>query len=151
MKKLIFVLLACLFLTSQAFASPVNKTIIAETQLDDSPTSATSSTINIQDYKEVGFWIKYDETEVGNSISAAVTVDISYDNTTWLDVPFYDVAGTTTMQTSETISSDGWHYLALPINYYPAGTIIYVRVVVAATNTDTDDILLITGYLTGNK
>lgn len=151
MKKLLLALLACLFITGQVWASPDNKTIIDETQLDDDPTSVTSDTVNIQGYKEVGFWVKYDETEVGNSISAAVTVDVSYDGTTWLDMYFYDIGGTTTGQTSETISADGWYYCALPNLYLPVGSIIYARVVVTATNTDADDILLITGYLVGNK
>ncbi len=151
MKKLFLTLLGIMFMTSMALASPVNKTIIDETQLDDDPTSVTSDTVNIQDYKEVGFWVKYDETEVGNSVSAAVTIDISYDNSTWLDVYFYDVAGTGTAQTSETISADGWYYCALPNSYLPIGSIVYARMVITATNTDADDLATVTGYLVGNK
>ena len=151
MKKVFLMFLAVMLFAGVAFASPVNKTIINAVQLDDDPTSVNSTTVNIQDYKETGFWLQYNETEVGNSISAAVTVDISYDGSTWLDMPFYDIAGTTTMQTTETISSDGWYYFALPSAYFPIGSILSVRVAVAATNTDADDILVINCYLTGTK
>lgn len=150
-KKVAVLLLALMLIGGVAFASPVNKTIISETQLDDDPTSVTSSTVNIQDYKKVGFWVEYDETQVGASVSAAVTLDVSYDGTNWLDVYFYDIAGTTTAQTSETISSDGWYYCALPDAYLSAGTIPYVRMVITATNTDADDLAVVTAYLTGIK
>lgn len=151
LKRFLVSLLALMLISGVAWASPVNKTIINAVQLDDNPTSVNSATINIQDYKEVGFFLQYDETQVGNSISAVVTADISYDGTTWLDMPFYDLAGTTTMQTTETISADGWYYFALPGAYYPIGSILYVRVAVAATNTDADDILVINCYLIGTK
>lgn len=151
MKKVLLFVLAFLLMGNLAFASPVNKTIIDAVTLDADPTSVNSTAVNIQDYKEVGFFLQYDETQVGNAISAAVTADISYDGTTWLDLPFFDAAGTTTMQTSETISSDGWYYFTLPSQYYPAGTIPNIRVAVAATNTDADDILVINCYLVGTK
>ena len=151
MKKFLILLLAFMLIAGTAIAAPVNKAIISATTLDDSPTSVTSSTANIQDYDEVGFWVNYDETEVGGGVSAAVTLDISYDGTTWLDANFYDLAGGTTLQTSETISADGWYYCTLPILYNPAGTILYVRMVVAGTGTDTDDTILVTVYLTGTK
>ena len=149
-KKLIL-LLAFMLIAGIVYASPVNKTIIAETQLDDDPTSVTSTTFNIQDYKQVGFWVIYDETEVGNAVSATVTLDISYDGSTWLDMPFYDIAGTTTMQTSETLSSDSHYYCVMPDLYFPIGTALYVRMVIAGTNTDTDDLATVTAYMIGTK
>ena len=133
-----------LFLTFLSFAGPVRKTIIAETQLDDDPTSITG-TYNIADYKKVAFFVKYDETEVGNSISIAVTLDISYDGTNWIDASFYDYDGGTTLQTSETISSDGWYYCY----FNPYVQTIHVRVAIAATNTDADDLAVVTVYMVG--
>lgn len=152
MKRIFLILFICVMLIAvPAWAGVDNKTIIDAVQLDDDPTSVTSAVWNIQDYNEVGFWVEYDETEVGNAISASVTLDISYDGTTWLDMPFYDIAGTTTIQTSETISADGWYYCALPTTYYPIGTMLLVRMVIAATNTDADDILVVSAYLTGTR
>lgn len=150
-KKLCLAVLICLLMTSQVWASPVNKTIISQTTLDDDPTSVTSTTMDIQDYKEVGFWVNYDETEVGNSVSVSITLDVSYNGSTWLDAKFYDIAGESTLQTSETLSSDGWYYCVLPNLYFPIGTTVKVRMVIAATNTDADDTAVVTAYLVGTK
>lgn len=147
MKRLIILLLAFMLIAGVAVASPVNKTIIAETQLDDDPTSVTSDTINIQDYQKVAFFVKYDETQVGNTISAAVTLDVSYDDTNWVDASFYDYAGGATLQTSETISVDGW-YLCW---FNPDLNVPYVRMVITATNTDADDLAIVTAYMSGIK
>jgi len=148
MRKALLVLLASLLFCWPAFASPVNKTLISETQLDDDPTSVTATARNVQDYKKVGFVVKYDETEVGNSVSVSISLDISYDNSNWIDASFYDFAGGATLQTSESLTSDSWYYCwfdpdwALPI---------YIRMVIAATNSDADDLATVTAYLVGVK
>jgi len=152
MKKLFLSILGIVLATSLIFAAqaeavPVNKTMIAETQLDNDPTSVTSSTFNLQEYSKVGFFVKYDETEVGETLSAAVTLDISYDGTNWVDASFYDYAGGATLQTSETISADGWYYCW----FNPDLNAPYVRMVITATNTDADDIILATAYIVGIK
>lgn len=145
-KKLFLAILGIAIATSAVFASPVNKTIITGTQLDDDPTSITG-TYGIQDFQNVGFFIKVDETEVGNSVSVAVTMHFSYDNTNWVTGYFHDLAGGATLQTSETISGDGWYYCWLN----PDWKIPYVRVTLTATNTDTDDLATVTAYLVGTK
>ena len=146
-RKLFLILTLLIFVPSMCFAGIVNKTIIAETQLDDNPTSVTSSTFNIQDYDKVAFFIKYDETEVGNSISIAVTFDTSYNGSDWVDASFHDYAGGATLQTSETISSDGWYYCW----FDPDLSIRYVRAVITATNSDTDDLATVTAYMIGTR
>lgn len=133
-------------MANSVWASPINKTLISETQLDDDPTSVTG-TYNVQDYEKVAFFVEYDETEVGNSISIAITLDYSYDNTNFVTGYFYDLAGGTTLQTSETLSSDGWYYLWLS----PDWQITYVRVTITATNSDADDLATVTAYLIGLK
>lgn len=147
-KKLFLVFLGIAIATSVACASPVNKTLIAETQLDDDPTSVTSSTFNIQDYKKVGFVVKYDETEVGNSVSITITLDVSYDGSNWIDAYFYDWAGGTTLQTSEAPASDGWYWCWFDPDWSLPP---YVRMVIAATNSDADDLATVTAYLVGLK
>ena len=146
MKKLFLTLLAVMLFCDMAMASPLSKTIITETQLDDSPTSITG-TYNISDYNKAAFFVKYDETQVGNAISVAVTMDFSYDGTNWVTGYWYDFAGGATLQTSETLSSDGWYYLWLD----PDWQIPYVRVTITATNSDADDLATVTAYLVGTK
>ena len=145
-RKLSGLLIAFMLTVGPAFAAPVSKTIIELTRLDDSPTSATSSSANIQDYERVAFFVNYDETEVGG-VSAAVTLDISYDGTNWIDASFYDYAGGATLQTSETLTADGWYYCWFNKDL----NVPYVRMVVAATGSDTDDLIDVTAYLTGTK
>ena len=146
MKKVIFVLLVCLLLTSQAFAGEINKTLIDTTILDDSPTSATGI-VNVQDYKKVGFWVSYDETQVGASISLTVAITVSYDGTNYVAGSFMDVAGGATPQTSETISSDGWYFFWLDANW----PYKYVTVTLTGNNTDTDDLASVACYIVGMK
>lgn len=146
MRKLFLAFLGIVIATSVAFASPDNKRIIAETTLTTQG-NVTSTTWNIQEYDKVGFFVNYDETEVGNTLSGIVTIDISYDGTNWIDASFYDYAGGATLQTSETISADGWYFCWLDNPH----NIPYVRLAVEDVDTDTDDTIVITSYLTGNK
>lgn len=147
MKKLLFAILGIMLAASICSAASDNQTVIATTQLDDDPTSVTSSAINVQQYNRVGFWVSYDETQVGNSISLAVTITVSYDGTNYVAGSFMDVAGGATPQTSETISSDGWYVFWLPDDY----PYRYLKVVLTATNTDADDIASVAAYMTAIK
>jgi hypothetical protein len=115
--------------------------------LDDSPTLKASTGIATGGYNKTSIYWTYDETEVGASISAALTVEVSYDNSVWLAATFYDVAGGATAQASETLSADGSYYCWLP----DALVVPYVRVTVTATNTDVDDTLLTTVKVVGKN
>jgi len=147
MKKVFLALLGILLATSLVFAAADNKTIISSTTLDDDPTSVTSSTFNIQDYEKVAFFVSYDETEVGNSVSIAITLDVSYDGSNWIDASFYDYGGGTTFQTTESLTADGWYVCW----FEPDLNVPYVRMVITATNTDSDDLAVVTAYLAGVK
>lgn len=139
MKKFLSVLAILTLLCSPAFAALNRSTIIETTLLDDNPTSV-SGTCDIRSAKRTGFFVNYDETEVGNSISAAVTVFISVDNTNWQAASFYDFAGGATLQTSETISADGRYFFWLDRNIAAP----YVKVTITGTNTDADDTAAVT-------
>jgi hypothetical protein len=147
MKRLL-VLLFCLFFfySNIAFGAVDNRTIIASTALDDDPTSVTG-TWNIKDYEKVAFFVDYDETEVGGGLSVAVTVEYSYNNSDWVTGYFYDFAGGRTLQTSETLSSDGWYYFWLDVDWQME----YVRVTLTATGSDVDDIATVACHLVGMK
>lgn len=123
------------------FAGTVTTTIL-DTTLDDSPTFATSSTVRLHEFRKTGFFVDYDETEVGNSISAIVRLDVGHDSTEvsddfWEQMSFFDVGGGVTPQTSENLSSDGLYFFWLPIDTIAP----FARVTVTATSTDADDIL----------
>lgn len=132
MKKWFGVLLGLLLLPQLCYAEV--STIIDTTLLDDSPT-AVSGTASIKRAQKIAFFVHYDETEVGNSVSAAVTCYVSWDNSTWLQASFYDYAGGSTLQTSETISADGNYYFWF--NYDLNAP--YVKVTITGANTDADD------------
>ena len=142
MKKLLLIL-ALLCFSTEAFAARTTgpDTIIASTTLDADPTSA-SGTKEIKSADKTAIFVTYDETEVGG-ISAAVTIDVSQDNSTWLDAPFYDTAGGATLQTSETLSADGNYVLWLPSEL----PVKYIRVVIAATGSDADDTAVVSAKI----
>lgn len=138
MKKILLGLLAALLLAvGPAMAANVTITEIMDTDFNAVTTTSVSTAVNIQGYEKVAFFVEYDETEVGNAISAAVTIDISYDNSTYMDASFYDYSGGATLQTTETISADGSYYFWFNKDL----CVPYVHVDVAATNTDADDLL----------
>jgi len=86
-----------------------------------------------------------DVTYVGLALSAAFTIEVSYDNSTWLAASFYDYAGGATAQTSETISADGSYYCW----FNPGLNVPYVRVIMTGTNTTADDTILTSVYVCG--
>ncbi|MEA3477013.1 MAG: hypothetical protein U9R60_02450 [Bacteroidota bacterium] len=124
---------------------------IIDQLLDNDPTSVSSAWIDISDCSEVGFWITYNETEVGNNISCTVTVDISNDASNTLDGLFYDIAGTATAQSTETISADGEYVFWVQMTGVQAFKAPYIQVNVAGVNTDIDDTADIDCYIFTKK
>lgn len=145
MRKVLIGIIAGLLMCGQALAG-IDSVQIINTTLDDDPTSITG-TRNIADYGKVGFYVVYDETQVGNSISVAVTLHVSHDGTNWITGYFYDFAGGTTLQTSETLSSDGSYVFWLPA----ALQVPYARVTITATNSDADDLADVDCFVTGQR
>lgn len=150
MKKIIAVLSALMFLTTQAFAAnpkvvvdkaPTLSTPVAAALLDASPTSVTSSGVNIANYGRMGIYWTYDETQVGG-VSAALTLQVSPDGTNWFSAPFFDTAGAATPQTTETLTADGsyiaWMDRNIPFNY--------ARAIVTCTGCDADDTVTTSVY-----
>lgn len=75
---------------------------------------------------------------IGAALSAAITLQVSDDNSSWLSASFYDYAGGATLQTSETISADGSYV------FWTNKDIVapYTRVVVTPTNTEAVDTIV---------
>ena len=142
MRKFLVFLMFSVLLAMPLYASQTRETLISTTTLDADPTTTNGATY-IGDCNKVAFFVTYDETEVGASVSAAVTMQISYDGDTWLSASFYDYAGGSTLQTSETISGDGSYYCW----FNPDLTVPRVKLIITATNTDADDIAAVTAYI----
>lgn len=123
-------------------AANTYKAAILDATYNAVTTTANATAVETQGYEKIAFFVDYDETEVGNSISAAVTCFISYDGVTYQQASFYDYAGGATLQTSETISADGHYYFWFNKDVCAP----YVRITVAATNTDADDVLSVQVY-----
>ncbi len=141
MKKILFfVVLILAFCSAPVLAKDAFRgTVIATTLLDDAPTEVTSDGLDVSQFDKVAFWVTYNETQVALSISAVITLEISYDDTTYLSAKFFDFDGGATLQSSETISSDSTYYF-----YWNRDLAVrFARVKVVATNTDDDDTLLI--------
>lgn len=101
--------------------------------LDDSPTSITGAR-KIGDKNKVSFILNYDETEVGNSVSGAVTFQVSADSSNWYAYDIiYDHTGS--IVSSINYTADGSDVFYLPeIVAFP-----YIKLTFTGTNTDADD------------
>lgn len=119
MKKWILALLI-LGLAFPAYAGQRSKTVIAETTLTKSE-SEVSVTLNTQGVTNLTIFVEYDEN---GAEPLTFTLDSSYDGSNWVNAKYYDYDGGATLQTSESISADGWYYAVWKEDF----TTPYVRV-----------------------
>ncbi|MCQ9206160.1 MAG: hypothetical protein NG737_07620 [Omnitrophica bacterium] len=134
-------------LLGPAHAGGVKNVVINAVTLDDSPTEVTSDDLTVFGFDKLGFFVNYDETEVGGGVSVEIDVEFSSDGTNWVDGSFYDLAGGATIQTSEVISADGDYFAWFGDTW----TIPYIRITAAGTGVDTDDVAVISVTLVGHK
>ena len=148
MRKLLtgILVLAFMLVIGIAQAGPV-KTTLVDTTISNGASEATSNPLNIQNYDKAAFFINYDETEAGNTISGKIVLEISYDGTNWFTGEFYDYAGGSTLQSSETLTTDGQYYFWID----KANCIPQVKVGVHALETDATNLLEIEAYCVGVK
>ncbi len=145
-KRLLFLFFVALCIVNTAIAGVDNKVIINAVTLDDNPTSAESISVYMQDSKKTTFFVNYDETEA-LGVSATVTAQVSYDNANWLSANFYDYAGSSTLQTSETLTTDSWYYFFLN----PDLLAPYAKVWVTCTGCSASDTVITSVYEAANK
>jgi len=139
--------------TGTISTSPVSKapnpngyTQIIDTTLDDDPTTITSSAFFIGDKTKVSFILSYDETEVGNSVSGTLTLEVSPDNSTWYDFDcIFDHTGVPVASIAYTADAEDVFYLSDSCNFP------YVRATFAGTNTDADDTIVIDIFICWQK
>jgi len=147
LNKLLAIILAAMLLSGviRSYAGVDNKEIISLTTLDNVTTSASSGIIGIQDYSKASFIVDYAETE---AINSTLTITGSYDNTSWFDLSFYDLAGGTTLQTSQTLTGNGTYFCWLPVSNW---AIPFVNLTISSTETNATIVSNITAYITGSK
>jgi len=147
LNKLLVIILAAMLLSGviRSYAGVDNKEIISLTTLDNVTTSASSGIIGIQDYSKASFIVDYAETE---AINSTLTITGSYDNTSWFDLSFYDLAGGTTLQTSQTLTGNGTYFCWLPVSNW---AIPFVNLTISSTETNATIVSNITAYITGSK
>ena len=134
MKKLFIILF--LSFVGLAFGRYNIDTVISDTL--NTTITLTDST-DIQAFEKICFRISYDETEVGNSVSAAITFELGTDDD-WTDFNILlGSDGTDAPQANVSFSSDGEKVVYLP--YGVSGD--QLRITATGTNTDADDIAVI--------
>ena len=121
--------------------------LLAATTLDDITTDITSSGIEVRRFQSFTVFVNYAETEVGETLSAVVTFEASYDNTTFTAMSFLDSAGGSTPQTTQTISADATYMAWNLINFHAP----YIRIIITGANTDGDDTIDVSATLSGQK
>lgn len=96
--------------------------------------------------QKTAFFVKYNETVPGTNVTLSVKPQVSQDNVNYVDMVFYDVGGTTTMQTTESITTNGTYYFWLPDTVNPP----YTRVHFDALNTSASEVINISTYVVGS-
>ena len=146
-KKIFALVSIILWLPLAVFASSDTIQIIDDTTLDDSPTTVTSSAVYIGYFSQPSVYILYDETDPDSAVSTAVSMQVSHDGSNWIDSSWYDFAGGSTFQTSETLSADANYVGWLEDQaHYP-----YIRVIALATGGDATNSTVINAYIAGNR
>ena len=149
-RKLFAVTLACLLMFGVAgpvLASNFDVVEIMNVTLDDDPVAQNSDELLTGGYQNIAFVVEYDETEVGGGLSVAITVTVSHDGTTYQSAKFFDFDGGSTLQSSETLSTDSDYYLYFNRDMsFP-----YTRIVATATGSDTDDTADVVVTFVGRK
>ena len=114
------------------------QTEIVNQLLDDAPTLYTSTGVEIGNKNKVSFVLTYNETEVGNTVSGAVTLEVSPDNSNWYALnAFYNNAGTIVPTVNYTADATDTFHLPEFVTYP------YIRATFTGTNTDADDTIQI--------
>lgn len=148
MKRMLAVLLLALGLLfgglSPAYAAGADKIHIIDQLLDNAPTSITGA-LDISSYKKVAFFVDYDETDSGGLVSIAITAHISHDNTNFISYSWYDIAGTTTLQTNETMTADGNYVGWLEVDKH----IPILRITITATGSTATELADVDCFIAG--
>lgn len=127
MKKFL-VFLVALFVVSTAYAAHDVREVLEEITLNETTTGTVTEAIDIRDADKVSFFVKSNSST--DTVTCEVTIEISYDGTTWVRAYLNDFEGGSTLQTSGDFYDD--YYFWLNRDYITAP---YVRVHATIGNT----------------
>lgn len=96
--------------------------------------------------EKTAFFVKYVETGNPSVMDLTIVPQVSQDDLTYLNMTFYDVAGTTTLQTSEVIAANGTYYFWLPDEAITP----YVRINMVQTNSTAVNTTSVQTYVVGS-
>lgn len=112
MKKCALVVMALFLMVGAAHAAQIQKTLTNET-LDTTNTDTGWLQSYIGDSDRVAFFVTRNADCPTAGVTVEVTLQVSADGTNWTDIKWYDLAGGTTAQVTETISNNGTYLLWL--------------------------------------
>ena len=148
MRKVLVILMALCLVCGPVMAKDAfYGSVLAETRLDDDPTEITSDGIDVSQFDKVAFWVTYDETEDGGGVSGDITLEVSYDDSTYHTANFYDYTGGSTLQTTENLATDADYVFWMDKDF----TVRYARVKCVGTATDANDLIDVTVTFSAQK
>jgi hypothetical protein len=148
---IVAVVLAIVLCTIPAFAADFERgngyTALIDNTTFSNVTTAKNTTGQVTlGNRRTAFFVKYAESgDVGN-MSLVIKPQVSQDDSNYVDMIFYDVAGTTTMQVNETISVNGTYYFWIP-DIAPAS---YTRINMVAANATATNTTSVQTYVVGS-
>lgn len=114
--------------------------VIDNITLNNVITSTTSVATNISGRNKIAFLISYDETEADQALSGKFTIEVSTDNSIWIDYDIiFDSNGTGTPQSLLEFTVDDEDVCYFPQDF----TAQYIRVTFTGTNTNATNTELI--------
>jgi hypothetical protein len=153
MKRILVALFAIAVLVSLCFG-PVFAANLERlggyTELIDNTTfNNATTTKNTIGYVTLGnaktaFFVTYAQMLANQSLT--VVPQISQDNSTYQNISFYDIAGGTTLQTSEVIAANTTYYFWLPDTV----VVPYTRINMVAANTTATNTSSAQNYIVGS-
>ena len=137
MKKWLWLFI--LLIAAPVFAGNSVKKVI-NTTVVTSP-SVVSAACKTADADRIAFFATYREVETSASVSTVISVQVSADGVNYTNASFYDYAGGSTLQTSETISVDGNYTLWMNRDQ----AVPYTKFIFTTSNADANNTAAITG------
>ena len=133
MKKMIIVLSLAL-LAGYCYARTSLREVLSDEQMSTANTYTTVD-VSVESAKRVAFFINCDSSLTTEGVTVQVSPQFSIDGETWVEGKFFDIAGGSTLQTSQDMSfansdgelsvGDGGYYMwfddAMPLKYIRLG------------------------------
>ena len=145
----VWVFLALVLLASPVFGAQIQTELIDETLSRTAGTDTGWHSAWIESGDKVTFFVTMDSSSTTDAVTAEVTAQVSVDGSNWTDVRWFDFAGGTTNQVTETIDGDGTYIMWLERNAnFPH---VRIKVLTTASEKWPSDSAAMTVTLVENK